>query len=52
MSSLNGIKVVEIEGLGPAPVAGMMLADMGGAMMFTPFATRSSILGDQVDGLV
>jgi len=26
---LNGIKIVEIEGLGPAPFAGMMLADLG-----------------------
>jgi len=26
---LNGVKVVEIAGIGPAPVCGMMLADMG-----------------------
>ncbi|MGB7319364.1 MAG: CaiB/BaiF CoA-transferase family protein [Planktotalea sp.] len=26
---LSGIKIVEIEGLGPAPFAGMMLADLG-----------------------
>ncbi len=26
---LDGIKIVEIEGLGPAPFAGMMLADLG-----------------------
>lgn len=26
---LNGIRIVEIEGLGPAPFAGMMLADLG-----------------------
>ncbi len=29
MGPLEGLKVVEIAGLGPAPVAGMMLADMG-----------------------
>ena len=29
MGALEGLKVVEIAGLGPAPVAGMMLADMG-----------------------
>ena len=27
--ALNGIKVVEIAGIGPGPCAGMMLADMG-----------------------
>lgn len=26
---LNGIRIIEIEGLGPAPFAGMMLADLG-----------------------
>ena len=26
---LNGIKIIEIEGIGPGPFAGMMLADMG-----------------------
>ena len=26
---LNGIRVVEFEGLGPGPLAAMMLADMG-----------------------
>ena len=29
MGPLEGLKVVEVAGLGPAPVAGMMLADMG-----------------------
>ncbi|MDB2668048.1 CoA transferase, partial [Luminiphilus sp.] len=27
--ALNGIKVVELAGIGPGPCAGMMLADMG-----------------------
>ena len=26
---LSGIKVIEMGGIGPGPVAGMMLADMG-----------------------
>ncbi len=26
---LSGLKVIEFEGLGPAPFAGMMLADLG-----------------------
>ncbi|MCL4152214.1 UNVERIFIED_CONTAM: hypothetical protein GTU68_015350 [Idotea baltica] len=29
MGPLNGIKIIELAGLGPAPFAGMMLADMG-----------------------
>ena len=29
MGPLNGIKIIEIAGLGPGPFAGMMLADMG-----------------------
>ena len=29
MGPLAGLKVVELAGLGPAPCAGMMLADMG-----------------------
>ncbi|WP_444984841.1 CaiB/BaiF CoA transferase family protein [Halomonas mongoliensis] len=29
MGPLNGVKVIEIQGLGPAPFCGMMLADMG-----------------------
>lgn len=29
MGPLAGVRIVEIEGLGPAPFAGMLLADMG-----------------------
>jgi alpha-methylacyl-CoA racemase len=29
MGPLTGIRIIEIEGLGPAPFAGMMFADMG-----------------------
>ena len=29
MGPLKGIKIIEMAGLGPAPFAGMMLADMG-----------------------
>ncbi len=29
MSTLKGIKIIEIAGIGPAPFAGMLLADMG-----------------------
>lgn len=33
MGSLEGIKVLEFAGLGPAPIAGMMLADMGAEVL-------------------
>ena len=29
MGPLDGIRIVEIAGIGPGPFAGMMLADMG-----------------------
>ena len=29
MSVLNGIRIVEFEGLGPCPFCGMLLADLG-----------------------
>ena len=29
MGPLHGLRIIEIEGLGPAPFAGMMFADMG-----------------------
>jgi len=29
MGPLKGLRVIELEGLGPAPFCGMMLADMG-----------------------
>ncbi|MCV2893772.1 CaiB/BaiF CoA transferase family protein [Lentibacter sp. XHP0401] len=29
MGALSGVRIVEVEGLGPAPFAGMLLADMG-----------------------
>ena len=29
MGPLNGIKVIELQGIGPGPFCGMMLADMG-----------------------
>ncbi|WP_274620786.1 CoA transferase [Colwellia maritima] len=29
MSALQGIKVIEIAGIGPGPIASMMLADLG-----------------------
>ena len=39
MGPLAGIKVIEIAGLGPAPIAGMMLADMGAEVILIERAT-------------
>ena len=50
MSSLNGIKVVEIEGLGPAPVAGMMLADMGAEVILIQRKTTNPNAAQVSDG--
>ncbi len=48
---LNGIRVIEIEGLGPGPFAGMMLADLGAEVIVvhrpepaTPIAGESNLL--------
>jgi len=38
---LNGIKVVEIAGLGPAPCTGMMLADMGAEVILVERKTTN-----------
>lgn len=48
---LNGIRIVEIEGLGPGPFAGMMLADLGAEVIVlhrprqvTPVAGKANLL--------
>jgi alpha-methylacyl-CoA racemase len=47
---LAGIRVVELAGIGPGPCAGMMLADMGAAVILVerknPNANAASITGD------
>ncbi len=44
MGPLNGLRVVELEGLGPAPFCGMMLADMGAEVISI---TRKSAAGSR-----
>lgn len=41
MGPLTGIRVVEIEGLGPAPFAGMLLADMGAEVISVGRKTKA-----------
>lgn len=44
---LSGIRVIEIEGIGPLPFAGMLLADMGAEILcILPPRTRELRLGD------
>ena len=33
MGPLNGLKVIELAGIGPGPMAAMMLADMGATVL-------------------
>ena len=42
MGPLNGLTVIELAGLGPAPMAGMMLADMGATVIRVERASRGS----------
>ena len=42
MGPLSGITIVELAGLGPAPFAGMMLADMGAEVIRVERAVRGS----------
>ena len=41
MGPLAGIKVVEIAGIGPCPIAGMMLADLGAEVILVERATAN-----------
>ncbi|WP_373092690.1 CaiB/BaiF CoA transferase family protein [Zhongshania sp.] len=43
MGPLSGIRIIELEGLGPAPFAGMMFADMGAEVISI---TRKSVAAD------
>lgn len=44
---LEGIRVVEIEGLGPGPFAGMMLADLGAEVIVIHRPVSANPTGDQ-----
>lgn len=56
MGPLAGLKVVELAGLGPAPCAGMMLADMGAEVVLVerrhPNANSAGIDGVRAAGFV
>ena len=56
MGPLAGLKVVELAGLGPAPCAGMMLADMGAEVVLVerrhPNANSAGIDGMRAAGFV
>ena len=48
MGPLQGLKVIEIEGLGPAPFCGMMLADMGAEVISIGRASSPATRADRV----
>ncbi|HCH63861.1 MAG: CoA transferase [Deltaproteobacteria bacterium] len=50
MGPLAGLKVVELAGLGPAPCAGMMLADMGAEVVLIERKTRNANAAS-IDGM-
>mgnify|MGYP001798613452 CR=1 FL=1 len=43
MGPLNGIKVIEVEAIGPGPFCGMMLADMGADVLVIDRAGSSDL---------
>jgi alpha-methylacyl-CoA racemase len=51
---LSGVRIVEFEALGPAPLAGMMLADMGAevTLVTRPGATPAAQFGGPADGVL
>ena len=48
MGPLQGLKVIEIEGLGPAPFCGMMLADMGAEVITVGRAFSAASRADRI----
>ena len=40
MGPLTGVKIVEFAGIGPAPLAAMLLADMGATVLLIDRAAR------------
>ena len=48
MGPLQGLKVIEIEGLGPAPFCGMMLADMGAEVISIGRASSPATRADRI----
>ncbi len=46
MGPLAGVKVIELQGIGPGPYCGMMLADMGAQIIRID---RAAAVGKQAD---
>ena len=44
MSTLKGTKIIEIAGIGPAPFAGMLLADMGAEVILVDRKQNLSLI--------
>ena len=52
MKPLSGVRILEIDGLGPITFAGMMLADMGADVLRLTRATPSGDVFEDVGGAV
>lgn len=50
MGPLNGYTVIELAGIGPAPMGGMMLADMGAEVIRIDRAGTDPVLTEKVSG--
>lgn len=49
MGPLQGIKVIELAGIGPAPIVGMMLADLGAEVILIERATENPNTAADID---
>ena len=53
MKPLNGVRIIEFDGLGPVTFAGMMLADLGAEVVrLTRDASAGPAVFDEVGGEV
>ena len=49
MGALDGIRIVELAGIGPAPFAGMMLADHGATVIRVEREDRAPVIPPEFD---
>ncbi len=50
MGPLEGLKIIEITGIGPGPFCGMMLSDMGAEVLRIDRAGSVGMAGDRASG--
>ena len=52
MSVLSGYKIIELAGLGPCPMAGMLLADMGAEVIVIDRGGKTQLGVLQLDAMM